>query len=422
MDGWKGLHGMCFMAMSMMVVASCMGDGTHGMSPCGVDEWSMVKREGHLFSLNGSPFYVNGFNAYYFMLLGTDASTAPLVGKVLDEAARAGLSVGRTMAFNDGNGSDALQTSPGVYNENAFEALDRAIDEARKRKIRLILNLVNNWNDYGGKQQYVEWGREAGIQNLISNDSFFSHPTIKNYYKNHVKAILTRFNTYSKVMYKDDPTIFAWELINEAQCPSDPSGNTLQAWVEEMAAYVKSIDPIHLLGVGTEGFYGPSNPDRSVFNPNQFSTELGTDFIRNNAAVGIDFATVHTYPDSWISQTDTPDYLPFVKNWTNIHIEDSLTQLNMPVLIEEFGINSHDLGYNQTWRQMIMEVVYEAILDSAKNQGSGAGGLFWQQLTDEMENFADGYEIILNQASDPVNALIYNQSRAINAVHRARCI
>lgn len=102
----------------------------------------------------------------------------------------------------------------------------------------------------------------------------------------------------TNVAYKDDPTIFAWELMNEPRCLSDPSGDTLQEWIQEMAFYVKSIDPKHLLEIGVEGFYGPSSPDRAIFNPNSFAQQVGTDFIRNHQALGIDFASVHIYPDS----------------------------------------------------------------------------------------------------------------------------
>lgn len=69
-----------------------------------------------------------------------------------------------------------------------------------------------------------------------------------------------------------------------------------QAWIMEMASYVKSIDRNHLLEAGSEGFYGKSSPWRSRLNP---VSNIGTDFIANNRIPGIDFATVHAYPDIW---------------------------------------------------------------------------------------------------------------------------
>jgi mannan endo-1,4-beta-mannosidase len=53
-----------------------------------------------------------------------------------------------------------------------LQALDFVIREARKHKVRLILSLCNNWEDYGGKAQYVRWGKEAGLE-LTSDDDFF---------------------------------------------------------------------------------------------------------------------------------------------------------------------------------------------------------------------------------------------------------
>lgn len=71
-----------------------------------------------------------------------------------------------------------------------LQALDFVVSEAKKYKIRLILSLTNNWDAYGGKPQYVKWGKEAGL-NLTSDDDFFSHSTLKSYYKAHVKASCT---------------------------------------------------------------------------------------------------------------------------------------------------------------------------------------------------------------------------------------
>lgn len=63
------------------------------------------------------------------------------------------------------------------------------MSEARKYGIRLILSLANNWDAYGGKAQYVQWGKAAGL-NLTSDDDFFTDPTLKGYYKANVKVIL----------------------------------------------------------------------------------------------------------------------------------------------------------------------------------------------------------------------------------------
>lgn len=72
----------------------------------------------------------------------------------------------------------------------------------------------------------------------------------------------------------------------------------MQAWIEEMASYVKSLDSKHLLTVGLEGFY--KHGSRGSFEANPSHTpRSGTDFIQNHQISGIDFATVHAYPDLW---------------------------------------------------------------------------------------------------------------------------
>jgi len=43
-----------------------------------------------------------------------------------------------------------------------------------------------------------------------------------------VQTLLTRKNHLTGVEYRDDPTILAWELMNEPRCTTDPSGDTLQ--------------------------------------------------------------------------------------------------------------------------------------------------------------------------------------------------
>lgn len=83
-------------------------------------ELSFVKRNGSQFMLDGKAFYINGWNSYWFMVQSVDDYTKPRVREMLKAGAKMGLTVCRTWAFNDGD-YNALQTSPGVFNEQAFK-------------------------------------------------------------------------------------------------------------------------------------------------------------------------------------------------------------------------------------------------------------------------------------------------------------
>jgi len=78
---------------------------------------------------------------------------------------------------------------------SSFQGLDFVVSEARKYGIYLILSLVNNFKDYGGRSQYVEWARERD-QQLSDDDGFYTNSVVKEYYKNHVKV------THSSVLYR----------------------------------------------------------------------------------------------------------------------------------------------------------------------------------------------------------------------------
>lgn len=81
---------------------------------------SFVQTSGSQFTLDGNPFLFNGFNSYWMMHVAANPADRYKVSKVFRDASAAGLSVCRTWAFSDG-GDEALQISPGVYNENVFQ-------------------------------------------------------------------------------------------------------------------------------------------------------------------------------------------------------------------------------------------------------------------------------------------------------------
>ncbi|KAI3993016.1 hypothetical protein MKX01_009759 [Papaver californicum] len=336
------------------------------------------------FLLNGSPFLFNGFNSYWMMHVAAEPTERYKISNVFRDASAAGLTVCETWAFSDGSN----------------QALDLQISPAQKYGIRLIMSLVNNYNDYGGRPQYAQWSKSAGVQ-ISSDDDFYTNPVLKEHYKNHVKKVLTRFNTITKVAYKDDPTIMAWELMNEPRCNADTSGKTVQGWVQEMATYTKSIDNKHLLEIGMEGFYGDSMPEKKQNNPGY---QVGTDFISNNLIKEIDFATIHAYPDIWLCT-----------KWMSSHWTDSRTILRKPLVFSEFEKSSKDPGYTLRAKNVYMNVVYNSIYNFAGSGGTIGGGLVWQIVAEGMESFYDGYEIVLSQ--NPSTAgLISGQSQKMRAL------
>ncbi|KAJ6367122.1 hypothetical protein OIU77_003491 [Salix suchowensis] len=337
-----------------------------------------IRTRGVHFLLNGSPYYANGFNAYWLMYTASDPPQRSKVSAAFREAASHGLTVARTWAFSDG-GYRPLQHSPGSYNEQMFKGLDFVVAEARRYGIKLILSLANNYDNFGGKKQYVNWARNRG-QYLKSDDDFFRHPVVKGYYKNHIKTVLYRYNSFTRIHYKDDPTIMAWELMNEPRCSSDTSGRTIQAWITEMASFEQTSSQI-------------------------------------TASPGIDFATVHAYPDQWLSSSSDQSQLSFLNKWLDTHIQDAQNILRKPILVTEFGKSWKDPGFSTYQRDLVFNTVYYKIYSSAKRGGAAAGGLFWQLLTEGMDNFRDGYDIVLGQPSSTAN-IIAQQAHKLHQIRK----
>ncbi|XP_073127471.1 putative mannan endo-1,4-beta-mannosidase 9 [Henckelia pumila] len=371
---------------------------------------SFVQTMGTQFVLNGKPLYFNGFNSYWLMYMASDPATRAKVTDTFRQASEYGMNVARTWAFSDG-GYRPLQSSPGSYNEDMFKGLDFVISEAKKYGIHLILSLVNNWEGFGGKKQYVEWARESG-QSINNEDDFFSNNIVKGYYKNHIKAVVTRVNTVSGIAYKDDPTIFAWELMNEPRCQSDLSGKTIQDWVVEISTQIKSMDKNHLVEVGMEGFYGESMPEKKQFNPGY---EVGTDFISNNRVSGIDFATIHLYPDQWVPGANDEAQTEFVEKWIGSHSLDSKTVLGKPLMVTEFGKSSRSSGFSVVGRDSYFGTIFNSVYSNARSGGACGGTLFWQVMAEGMENWSDGYEVVL-ELSPSTAALINQQSARIASI------
>ncbi|KAL8472307.1 hypothetical protein ACS0TY_029503 [Phlomoides rotata] len=377
---------------------------------CVVGTSDFVKTKGTKFVKNEKAFYFNGFNAYWLMYMASDNQTRHKVSNVFSRASKYGMNVARTWAFSDAAGDRPLQISPGNYSQDVFKGLDFVVAEAKKFGINVILSLVNNWTQFGGKKQYVQWAINQG-RNLNSEDAFYSDPVVKGFYKNHIKAVVTRVNSITGIAYKDDPTIFAWELINEPRSKSDLSGKDIQEWITEMSAYLKSIDRNHLLEIGLEGFYGPNK--KSV---NPAGNLVGTDFISNNHIAAVDFATIHIYPDQWLNNPKEEVETRFAREWIDEHAKDSQSILKKPLVVAEFAKSSKSENYNVGVRDTYFRNIFERVYSSAKRGGACGGALFWQLFHEGMDNMGDGYEVVLHQNPSTAD-VIYRQSRRMSSLN-----
>jgi len=120
-----------------------------------------------------------------------------------------------------------------------------------------------------------------------------------------VRLVVTRTNTETGVAYNQDPTILAWELINEPHTDDGfeselglTPGSIVCSWVSEMSAYIKSLDGNHLISTGEEGYRADLTSDSSTHSWMNNGIK-GGDFVCNTCRTGITLATVHLCADAW---------------------------------------------------------------------------------------------------------------------------
>jgi mannan endo-1,4-beta-mannosidase len=304
-----------------------------------------VTSHGTQFMLDGASFPVAGSNNYY-----PEYESQQMVDDLFSNAHAMGLTTMRVWAFNDVgslNGTTRATingSKNGVYFQfwnpatdapdvntgaTGLQMLDYVIASAQAYNIKLILPLTNNWNVFGGIDQYDTW------YNLPYHDSFYTNSNTQAAFKNWINTLVNRVNTVTGVTYKDDPTIMAWELANEPRCGG--SGNlpasssctttTITNWANTMSTYIKSLDPNHLISVGDEGFFNRGGSDWP------YAGAEGIDDSALAALPNINFIVYHLYPTSW-GQTDA-----WGNQWISDHIALS-NQVGKPALLEEFGLPS----------------------------------------------------------------------------------
>ena len=360
-------------ALIKAAIGAVLAMGTLGLSPqSGAAETvanshrEFVTTRGYKFYVDGAEFRVAGVNNHYLPWGSREE-----VIRVLDDAVAMNANVVRTFiepiigsldnssptiwdwkSRNDSsnlgvNGAYMAYWDPTKramdinYGPDGLEKIDFLIAEASKRKLRLIVAFLDFWAYTGGAPQMSAWhggGRD--------NHFFASNAETAADYKQLVRAVVKRVNSITGTAYEDDPTIFAWELMNE---PDIEPNSLFFSWVGEMSSYVKSLDPDHLLASGSDGV----------------RTRLNEMALRD-----IDFGTWHGYP--------AYAGVPPEKFGSRIASNCDLARVyDKPVLLEEFGVARSNPAQSE---------IYKGWLSQMEADENCAGWLVWRLVARQNNN------------------------------------
>lgn len=134
---------------------------------------------------------------------------------------------------------------PWVWELEKARRLDQVIELARKNNIHICLCFNPERSDDGAaykgsmdifRASNTAWGRLLASQHL-GYDQFFLNPLTREMYRDKIRYVVARWG-YST-------NIFSWEFWNEIEAVEPKAG--IYAWMREMTAYLRSIDPWHHL-------------------------------------------------------------------------------------------------------------------------------------------------------------------------------
>lgn len=301
-----------------------------------------VGRNGTQFVFEGKTFRVAGVNNHYLAFASHEE-----VIRVLDDAKAMGANVVRTflqpvIGSPDGKvatiwnwrstGASSEMGAKGRYvlswddktgrmafndGEDGLARFDFVVEEARKRGLKLIVAFMDFWGYAGGAQQVSAWYGSHDKYTFFASD-----PRTRRDYKAWVAHVLARRNPLTGRDYRDEPTIMAWDLMNE---PDIHPISLLVDWVSEMSAYVKSLDSAHLVTTGRANIAEP--------------------FADLDVAT-IDFGTWHGYATYEKLSNDAFRDLAL----SNCALS---AEFGKPIILEEFGVPASQTDRGETYRKLL---------------------------------------------------------------------
>jgi mannan endo-1,4-beta-mannosidase len=264
------------------------------------------RHDGALLYDRIAPYRATGTNLYYLQQLlsyaqqNQDATALRAVYEVLDDLVCLSLPVARIWGFNDSpRDTSAIRHSPGEgFREEGLRGLDQAVFEAKRRGIRLIIPLVNNWGEYGGLPAYAAWASQAAGA-PVAHDDFFGSRQMQQWWKDYALRLLNRINTFTGVAYRNEPAILAWEIGNELRCPSCRGTTRLTDTIRELAGFLRPLAPNQLISDGGDGF--DDDPTAYVGLSNFYAVrgDEGASFSKLADIDELDLLSYHFYPRNY---------------------------------------------------------------------------------------------------------------------------
>lgn len=360
-----------------------------GLMGLALQAQEFIQTQGNDFVWRGRPYRFLGTNLWYAAHLAADLNPGDLarLRRELDRLHSLGVRNVRVLAASEGPDDapwrivPALQPAPQTYNEALLRGLDRLLLELAQRDMHAVVVLGNFWPWSGGMAQYVSWATDEPIpypppakegrwvKYMKFAGRFFKTPQAQHLYFEHVRKILSRKNSLTGIPYRDDPTIMAWQLANEPRSLLHPKA--YYRWVESTARFIKSLDPNHLVSVGSEG---------------NALVPWSAKFRKEHRFAAVDYATCHLWVQNWgwhdprNAQRTWRKTLRKARKYIARHLKTA-ERLGKPLVLEEFGLardnGSHAAGTSTEYRNLFFQAIFEEVHRSILHDKALRGVNFW---------------------------------------------
>ena len=337
------------------------------------------------FTLDGKPYTFVGANFWYGAILASEGQGGDRQRLCceLDVLHGLGLDNLRILVGSDGEHGvkpkvePTLQKAPGVYNDTILAGLDYLLFEMGKRNMKAVLYLNNSWEWSGGYSYYLERAGKgkALLPEIDGYDAYVRYVAqfatceqAHQLFYDYVRFIVSRKNRYTSLAYCEDPAIMAWQIGNEPRPFSKEAKQPFAKWLRETSALIRSLDPNHLISIGSEGIVG-CEMDSALYE--QISRDPN-----------IDYLTAHVWPYNWgwvrrdSLLTDVSQACHNTLEYLQPHFAIA-SRLRKPLVIEEFGYPRDGFLYNPGSPTEARDRFYDYVLSLVHSEPTISGCNFW---------------------------------------------